>query len=128
MFVWARRRRTLSGEAQPLLSDEPQEPHSSASKKVTPTAALDLWLARVAVLLDMFFYAMAFKTNSGALFALYTSCIAFGTHFGPTVQSLALDLYTRSGETDTGRLLGALTVISAMRYVFAAPWSLRFLS
>ena len=128
MFVWARRRRTLSGESQPLLSDEPQEPHSDASKKVTPTAALDLWLARVAVLLDMFFYAMAFKTNSGALFALYTSCIAFGTHFGPTVQSLALDLYTRSGETDTGRLLGALTVISAMRYVFAAPWSLRFLS
>ncbi len=117
VFLWARRRRSLAGESQPLLRDEQQTPNDDKSKKVTPTAALDLWLARAAVLLDMFFYALTFGTKSGLLFGLYTSCIAFGTHFGPTVQSLALDLYTRSGETDTGRLLGALTVISALRYV-----------
>ncbi|KAI0723991.1 MFS general substrate transporter [Cerioporus squamosus] len=117
VFVWARRRRSQAGESQPLMADDPTTP----SNKVAPTAALDLWLARAAVLLDIFFYAMAFKTKSGVLFALYTSCIAFGTHFGPTVQSLALDLYTRHGETDTGRLLGALTVISALSSHIIGP-------
>ena len=56
-----------------------------------------------------------FSTSSGLLFALFTMCISFGTSFGPTMQSLALDLYARRGHNDTGSLLGALTVVSALR-------------
>ncbi len=110
--LWARRQRPASGEAQALLAVT-DEAHPS--KKAAPVAILDLWLARAAVVTDIIFYGLAFLTRSGALFALYTSCISFGTHFGPTVQSLTLDVYGRTGATDTGRLLGALTVVSALR-------------
>ena len=117
---WARRQRSRSSvESEPLLNDG-NEPQSS--KKVAPIAIIDLWLARVAVSVDIVFYGLAFLTRSGALFAVYTSGISFGTHFGPTVQSIALDVYGRHGGTDTGRLLGALTVVSAMRCVFSRGW------
>ena len=78
-------------------------------------AALDLFLARAAIVTDIVFYALTFSTTSGALFAVFTACICFGTSFSPTMQSLALGLYERHGGADTGRVLGALTVISALR-------------
>ena len=80
-----------------------------------PAAWLDLLLARAAVVTDLVFYTLVFSTSSGLLFALFTMCISFGTSFGPTMQSLALDLYARRGHNDTGSLLGALTVVSALR-------------
>ena len=114
---WARRQQSrTSVESEPLLNDGNE---LQSSKKVAPIAIIDLWLARVAVSVDIVFYGLAFLTRSGALFAVYTSGISFGTHFGPTVQSIALDVYGRHGGTDTGRLLGALTVVSAMRCVFS---------
>lgn len=76
---------------------------------------MDLLLARVAIATDLVSYALTFSTNSGYLFAVFTMCVSFGTSFGPTMQSLALDLYARRGKNDTGSLLGALTVVSALR-------------
>ena len=76
---------------------------------------MDLLLARAAVITDLISYALTFSTRSGLLFAVFTMCVSFGTSFGPTMQSLALDLYARRGRHDTGSLLGALTVVSALR-------------
>ncbi|KAI0748590.1 MFS general substrate transporter [Daedaleopsis nitida] len=123
--VWSRRQRAPEpDESRPLLEDDREharlEPRS-IQRKGAPIASMDLWLARGAMLTDLVFYALTFATRSGALYAVYTSCISFGTHFGPTVQSLALDIYARHGGTDTGRLLGALTVVSALSSHIVGP-------
>ena len=76
---------------------------------------MDLLLARAAVVTDLLSYILIFCTHSGFLFAVFTMCVSFGTSFGPTMQGLALDLYARRGRHDTGSLLGALTVVSALR-------------
>ena len=80
-------------------------------------ASLDLLLARAALVTDMLFYALIPTAATGTLFAIFGMCISLGASFGPVMQSLALELYARRGGSDTGRLLGALTVVSALRYV-----------
>ena len=113
---WWSDRRAAGPESEPLLTQESgQQDDTSSTKKTTHVAFLDLLLARAAIVTDIVFYALTFSTTSGALFAVFTAGISFGTSFTPTMQSLALDLYERHGGADTGRVLGALTVISALR-------------
>nr|VWO98033.1 MFS domain-containing protein [Ganoderma boninense] len=113
-WIWKRRQAT-SAESEPLLSDQGEYPSTQSRKKVAPVASMDLLLARAAVVTDLLSYILIFCTHSGFLFAVFTMCVSFGTSFGPTMQSLALDLYARRGRHDTGSLLGALTVVSALR-------------
>ncbi|CDO72941.1 hypothetical protein BN946_scf185002.g126 [Trametes cinnabarina] len=111
-------------ESEPLLlpSSEPEQPAVvPAPKKLLRAASLDLLLARAAVVTDMLFYALTPTAASGALFAAYSMCISLGASFGPVMQSLALDLYGQRGGADTGRLLGALTVVSALSSHIVGP-------
>ncbi|TBU49115.1 MFS general substrate transporter [Dichomitus squalens] len=119
-WLW-KQRQAPSTESEPLLSDQGEYAPTQSRKKVAPAASLDLLLARAAVVTDLVFYALVFSTSSGALFALFTMCVSLGTSFGPTMQSLALDLYARRGHHDTGSLLGALTVVSALSSHILAP-------
>ncbi|KAI9057904.1 MFS general substrate transporter [Trametes sanguinea] len=110
-------------ETEPLLTAaEPDEPTTApAPRKLLRAASLDLLLARAAVVTDMIFYALTPTAATGALFAAYGMCISLGASFGPVMQSLALDLYARRGGSDTGRLLGALTVVSALSSHIVGP-------
>ncbi|KAI0647308.1 major facilitator superfamily domain-containing protein [Trametes meyenii] len=113
-------------ESNPLLlpSGELEEPSIAISptpKKLLRAAPLDLILARAALVSDMIFYALTPTAATGALFAAYGMCISLGASFGPVMQSLALDLYARRGGADTGRLLGALTVVSALSSHIVGP-------
>ncbi|KAI0362392.1 MFS general substrate transporter [Trametes cingulata] len=115
---------TSALECEPLLvpSGEPEEPSLvPAPKKLLRAASLDLILARAALVTDMLFYALMPTAVSAALFAVYGMCISLGASFGPVMQSLALELYARRGGSDTGRLLGALTVVSALSSHIIGP-------
>ncbi|KAI0780685.1 major facilitator superfamily domain-containing protein [Trametes elegans] len=103
-----------SGEGdQPLLVSPP--------KKLLRAASLDLILARAALVTDIIFYALTPLAATGALFAVCGMCISLGASFGPVMQSLGLELYARRGGADTGRLLGALTVVSALSSHIVGP-------
>ncbi|KAI0636728.1 major facilitator superfamily domain-containing protein [Trametes polyzona] len=111
-------------ESEPLLlpSSELEQPAIvPAPEKLRRAATLDLVLARVALMSDMVVYAVTPLATSGTLFAICGMCISFGSSFGPVMQSLALDLYARRGGADTGRLLGALTVVSALSSHIIGP-------
>ncbi|KAL7283592.1 hypothetical protein ACG7TL_003027 [Trametes sanguinea] len=110
-------------ETEPLLppTEPDQPPLARAPTKLLRAASLDLLLARAAVVTDMIFYALTPTAVTGALFAAYGMCISLGASFGPVMQSLALDLYARRGGADTGRLLGALTVVSALSSHIIGP-------
>ncbi|KAI0333493.1 MFS general substrate transporter [Cubamyces sp. BRFM 1775] len=112
-------------ETDPLLPPvgDPESPASTPvpTKKLSRAASLDLLLARAALVTDMVFYALIPTAATGTLFAVYGMCISLGASFGPVMQSLALELYARRGGSDTGRLLGALTVVSALSSHIVGP-------
>ncbi|KAI0664635.1 major facilitator superfamily domain-containing protein [Cubamyces menziesii] len=114
-----------AAETDPLLppSTEPESPAPTptTTKKLSRAASLDLLLARAALVTDMLFYALIPTAATGTLFAIFGMCISLGASFGPVMQSLALELYARRGGSDTGRLLGALTVVSALSSHIIGP-------
>lgn len=54
-------------------------------------------------------------------FSLATLMGSVGQGFIPSVQSVALELYSRRGETETGKLFGALSVVSALGSQIVGP-------
>lgn len=40
-----------------------------------------------------------------------------GVGFSPAIQSVAMGVYTQQGGTELGKLFGALSVMSALRFV-----------
>ncbi|KAH9857150.1 MFS general substrate transporter [Lenzites betulinus] len=106
---------SLGSSALEELEDLP------APRSLLRAGTLDLVLARVALVTDIIFYALTPTATTGALFAIWGMCISLGASFGPVMQSLALDLYSRRGGSDTGRLLGALTVVSALSSHIVGP-------
>ena len=66
----------------------------------------------------MLVYVLVVCSTSGLMFALATALGALGMGFAPAVQSVALTLYHRRGERDTGKLFGAMSVVQALRCVF----------
>ena len=47
-------------------------------------------------------------------FTAATMVGAFGTGFGPAIQSVALGLYTLRGGTESGKLFGAMSVVQSL--------------
>ncbi|OBZ69346.1 putative membrane protein C14C4.07 [Grifola frondosa] len=106
----------------PDPSNELELPASAPSFEKAPhPASLDLILARVAIINDIICYALMPVAATGTLFAAISVCSSMGTSFGPVMNSLALELYSRRGGTDSGRLLGALTVVSALSSHIIGP-------
>ena len=62
---------------------------------------------------------MTFTTGS-LMFVLSTVFGSFGIGLSPAVQSVNLALYTDRGEMESGRLLGALTVVTVVWRVLVA--------
>ncbi|KAL1944682.1 hypothetical protein VTO73DRAFT_3112 [Trametes versicolor] len=125
-YIWqpADKPSTPAVESEPLFlpSEEPEQSTTvPAPKKRLRAASLDLILARAALVTDIIFYALTPSAATAALFAVYSMCISLGASFGPVMQSLGLELYARRGGADTGRLLGALTVVSALSSHIVGP-------
>ncbi|KAJ7510054.1 major facilitator superfamily domain-containing protein [Mycena galericulata] len=102
-------KRPRSAESEPLLADSKSKPHS---------ASFDLSLARVSLLIEVIAYTAMPFAPTGLIFTLCTMLSSFGGGFSPAVQSASLELYTRktgeSGNVESGRLFGALSVLQAL--------------
>ncbi len=113
------------GEREPLISSDSNDSESSHSDSDRSSSfhlerhssRFDLGLARVSLFIDIISYALLGFTTSPLVFTLSSMLGSMGTGFSPAVQSVALELYTQRGGTESGRLFGALSVIQALRFV-----------
>ena len=80
------------------------------------SATFDLALARISVVAEMISYTVMGLVPTPSVFLAFTLFGSFGSGYSPAVQSVALELYSRRGGTESGKLFGALSVVQALRY------------
>ncbi|KAJ4487747.1 major facilitator superfamily domain-containing protein [Lentinula aciculospora] len=98
-----------------IRSDSPSrllEPHSSA---------FDLGLARISLSVEIVAYLLMGLVTTPMAFTLFGMLGALGSGFSPALQSVALEMYTERGGTESGRLFGALSVIQALSSQIIGP-------
>ncbi|KAH9945899.1 MFS general substrate transporter [Epithele typhae] len=121
-YLWTSSRRFTPSDTGNLPSEDAERAQAGPlTNAKSHAASVDLFLARAALVTDAVFYALCFTTDSGKLFAVFSISVSFGQSFAPTMQSVALSLYEKRGGRDTGRLLGALTVVSAFSSHIIGP-------
>lgn len=114
-----------STDNTPLLVSEDEErppPETRPKKHRHPhhTPAFDLIIAQLSLLLEVVCYGIFpfFASASPAVFKpiyiVLSDLSACGAGFGPAIQSLANELYTRRGGTESGKLFGTLSVIQTV--------------
>ncbi|KAH9972213.1 major facilitator superfamily domain-containing protein [Russula compacta] len=102
---------------EPLdASSSVPKPAFSSSLAHAHTPAVDLSLARVSLVLQAMFFALIAISGDARVFVATGALGALATGYLPTVQSLALELYTRRGGagSEAGRLFGAISVIQTI--------------
>lgn len=111
------------------LPSEPSEPllnnSSSTSKPASPpphkhhSPKFDLFLLRLSAAIEVIAYSSLIFLRTPQWWFIATILGAFGSGFGPALQSVALEVYTRRGETEAGKLFGALSVVNSLWYAFS---------
>lgn len=117
------------GEREPFIpsdSNDSESSHSDSDRSSSfhlerHSSRFDLGLARVSLFIDIISYALLGFTTSPLVFTLSSMLGSMGTGFSPAVQSVALELYTQRGGTESGRLFGALSVIQALSSQIIGP-------
>ncbi|KAK0459815.1 uncharacterized protein EV420DRAFT_1641998 [Desarmillaria tabescens] len=117
------------GEREPFIPSESNDSRSSHSDSDRSSSfhlerhssRFDLGLARVSLFIDIVSYALLGSTASPLIFTLSSMLGSMGTGFSPAIQSVALELYTQRGGTESGRLFGALSVIQALSSQIIGP-------
>jgi len=95
--------------SSPLInSEQAQLTHAYKSTR------FDLWLARVSLMIDIISYILLTLVRTPTMFFAISLLGSLGSGLGPAKQSVALELYLRTGETETGKLFGALSVAQAI--------------
>lgn len=129
--------RLLKPKSAPIqLPVEPEEPLDSSSPN-TPSAPFkpsashvgkvmkfDLGLARVSLVIDIIGYILMPLAPNGHVFTLAAMTGSLGSGFGPALQSIALELYTRRAGAaggDVGRLFGSLSVLNGIGASIIGP-------
>lgn len=130
-------------QSEDISSSRPT--HGSKSSGLAPhSPAFDLKLARASLALEAICFATLALAPNPLVFYAMSITVSFGGGFGPAVQALALELYTRrqkalkkaksadegeaeqngkghEQEHDTGRLFGALGVVQALGQQILGP-------
>ena len=106
-------------ETTPLLDSSSSSSSTMMSRKTIKkeihSPLFDLNLARASLVVEMVSYTWMGLTQSPILFALSFFFDTMGAGFPPAAQSVALALYAKKGGVETGRLFGALSLITAIR-------------
>ena len=107
----------------PLLADSSSTPDARQLKHTHQhphhTPAFDLIIAELSLLLEVACYGLLpfFASLSVHIFKpiyiVLSILAACGAGYGPAFQSLAVELYTRRGGTESGKLFGTISVIQA---------------
>lgn len=117
------------GEREPFIpsdSNDSESSHTDSDRSSSfhlerHSSRFDLGLARVSLFIDILSYALLGFTTSPFVFTLSSILGSMATGFSPAVQSVALELYTQRGGTESGRLFGALSVIQALSSQILGP-------
>ncbi|TFK55076.1 MFS general substrate transporter [Heliocybe sulcata] len=104
----------------PTAPDEPLSP-SGPAPKPPATPAFDLLVARASLFMDVIAYSLMPLAPTGRAFTALSVFGSFGAGFGPAAQSLALEIYTRQGGRETGRLFGAWSVVQVVASQVIGP-------
>ena len=91
---------------------KPLSPHDLRS------LSFDLGVARIALILDITAFLLFPTARHPLVFTAYSMIGCMGTAFSPAIQSVGMGLYTQQGGTETGKLFGALSVMSALWFVY----------
>lgn len=107
----------------PLLADSPSTPDAHQPKHTHQhphhTPAFDLIIAELSLLLEVACYGLLPFVASLSInvykpiYIVLSILAACGAGYGPAFQSLAVELYTRRGGTESGKLFGTISVIQA---------------
>ncbi len=116
--------RLLASDQADAVSMSELSDHSSSKSfhLELHSSAFDLGLARVSLVIDMISYLLMALATHPVPFAAASVFGSIGTGFSPSLQSVALELYTQRGGTESGKLFGALSVVQAVRYVTIFLW------
>ena len=112
-------------QPEPSLTHLPPPPDNDSTKPHSPR--LDIAIARVSTLIQLTAYILMTFTTGSLMFVLFTTFCSFGIGVSPAVQSVNLSLYTSRGEIESGRLLGALTVVSVVWCVLIVACAVQYL-
>lgn len=105
-------------EDEPLLSGRNADSASPAAmRKELHSPAFDLNVARISLAIEAISYGAMSLALGAVPFTLFAMLGAAGSCFNPALQSAALTIYTRNGQTGSGRLFGAISVVQALRSV-----------
>jgi len=117
------------GSLGALDSSPPPTPHAASFQAQPPlddkhyerrhAVVFDLQLARVSLVVDMIAYV--FIGISSTTFIVFGVLTSFGAGFSPAMQSVTLAMYARRGGTESGRLLGGMSVIAALSAQILGP-------
>lgn len=100
----------------PVESPRDTDPSQAHEHRHSPS--FDLNLARVSLFIEVIAYTLIGLASTPFAFALFTLMGSLGGGFSPAVHSVALELYSRRGEKETGKLFGALSVLQALGSVY----------
>jgi len=87
---------------------------SSSSDSSTSTLRFDLGVLRSSLAVKIIGFIAMVVARKPALFTLASIMECFGSGIAPAMSSVALELYRRTGETETGKLFGALSVLQVI--------------
>ena len=108
----------LSEDRDPVSAAQAQSGSSTKIKvQARKTPAFDLAIAQASLALEVVRHALVpVRFSSGpVLFVMLTILTSCCAGFGPAIQALAVDIYNGQGGTETGRMLGVLSVIQTIR-------------
>lgn len=109
----------LSSTAEHTLIDANNPSSSNQGDPSTPrrhghSSTFDLNIARGSILFEIVPYTLMALVASPLAFLLFGVLGSLGSGFTPSVQSAALEVYSRRGGTESGRLFGAMGVIQLL--------------
>ncbi|KAJ3895723.1 major facilitator superfamily domain-containing protein [Lentinula edodes] len=121
--------KALAEESEPLISSPSSAtPPTSDARSDSPSrlmephsSAFDLGLARVSLSVEILSYLFMGLVTTPLAFTLFGMLGAFGGGFSPALQSVALEMYTARGGTESGKLFGALSVVQALSSQIIGP-------
>ncbi|KZP19309.1 MFS general substrate transporter, partial [Athelia psychrophila] len=105
-----------SKSAAPILTADTPDggPQPRAGTKNPHSSQFDLNLTRFATFIDVVSYVLMGFADAALPFTMFTLLGSMGVGFAPGILAVALELYSRRGETETGKLFGALSVVNAL--------------
>ncbi|KAK7467283.1 hypothetical protein VKT23_004340 [Stygiomarasmius scandens] len=113
-------------EEEPLISNATQprsRAHSHSPSRLTEpnSSSFDLKIARASLLIEVFAHGFMGLAANSITFLMFGLLGSLGSGFSPAIQSVTVELYSRRGGTESGKLFGALSVIQALSSQIFGP-------